>query len=207
MMRGLEGALEAMGLPLVAGVDEAGRGALAGPVVVAAVVPDPRRLVPGVDDSKALPAARREALAELIRAHSIATAVVAIDAARIDAGNILRATREAMVQALLELRPVPSVAVVDAVALPALPFPSLSLVKGDRISYAIAAASILAKVERDRTMRAHDREWPWYGFAEHKGYGAPRHLAALVAHGPSPLHRLTFRGVLPRRGDLARRLA
>lgn len=204
MLRGLETRLEAGGFPRVAGVDEAGRGALAGPVVVAAVIPHPDLIVPGVDDSKALSAERRERLCDLVREFSIATAVVAIDAAEIDRSDILSATRRAMRESLLALDPAPSIALVDAVGIRGLPFPSLSLVKGDRISYAIAAASIVAKASRDRLLREYHREWPWYGFAEHKGYGAATHLAALAQYGPCPIHRLSFRGVLGSRARHSR---
>lgn len=205
LMRGLEVRLQQSGFARVAGVDEAGRGCLAGPVVAAAVIPDPDRPIPGADDSKRLRPAARTELAAMIRQTALACAVVAVPAEVIDQLNILQATRLAMRQAvgLLALRP--DAVVVDAVTLedvakdesngggPAC----LAVVKADAWSYAVACASILAKTERDRMLVEYDREYPVYGFARHKGYGAPDHLAALAKYGPSPLHRLTFRKVLP----------
>jgi ribonuclease HII len=199
LLTGVEDLLRQYGYLALAGVDEAGRGALAGPVVAAAVVVDPRRLVPGVDDSKQLSAAERERLARAVRETALAFSVAAVAPDIIDRINILEATRRAMRQALMGLRPRPDCAVVDAVALRGLPFPSLPLIRGDSVSYAVASASILAKVERDRLMAELDRDYPHYGFAEHKGYGVPVHLAALQTFGPSPVHRLTYRPVLPRR--------
>ena len=198
LLRSLDTLLHDHGFPSVAGVDEVGRGCLAGPVVAAAVVADPRCLVPGVDDSKALSAERREALAAEIRANAIAWSVVPVSPAVIDRINILQATRLAMSEALAALKPPPGCALVDAVRLEGLPFPVFSLVKGDALSYAIASASIVAKVERDRLMRELDGRYPHYGFAKHKGYGAQRHRDALAVHGPCPAHRLTFRSVVPR---------
>ena len=198
LLRGLEGLLARSGFARIAGVDEAGRGCLAGPVVAAAVIVDPRFLIPGVDDSKELTAEERERLAGEIRRTALAAAVVSISADVIDRVNILEATRLAMRGALARLKPAPDCAVIDAVALPGFPFPCLPVVRGDSISYAVACASILAKVERDRGMVALDRRHPGYGFAAHKGYGVPEHLAALAALGPCPEHRLTFRPVVPR---------
>lgn len=198
LMRGLEDSLETCGFARVAGVDEAGRGCLAGPVVAGAVVPDPRRLVPGVDDSKQLTPEEREAAAAMIRRTALAFAVVAVSADVIDRINILEAAREAMRLALAELRPRPDCAVVDAVVVRGLPFPCLPVVRGDQVSYAVACGSILAKVERDRLMVELDAEYPQYGFAEHKGYAAPEHLRALAVYGPCPVHRLTFQSVVPR---------
>ncbi len=200
LLCGLEERLVQAGYASVAGVDEAGRGALAGPVVAAAVVLDPRRLVPGVDDSKLLAAPERERLAAAIRGAALAAAVVAVPPDVIDRINILEATRRAMRAALARLRPAPRCAVVDAVPLSGLGFPCLPVVRGDVISYSVACASILAKVERDRMMVALDAEHPGYGFAHHKGYAVPEHLEALADRGPSPVHRLTFRSVLPRAG-------
>jgi ribonuclease HII len=196
----LEERLVQAGYASVAGVDEAGRGALAGPVVAAAVVLDPRRLVPGVDDSKLLAAPERERLAAAIRRAALAAAVVAVPPDVIDRINILEATRRAMRVALARLSPAPRCAVVDAVPLSGLRFPCFPVVRGDVISYSVACASILAKVERDRMMVALDAEHPGYGFAHHKGYAVPEHLEALADRGPSPVHRLTFRSVLPRAG-------
>ena len=201
LLSGLEEALHTAGFEHVAGVDEVGRGCLAGPVVAAAVIPRPDRLVPGVNDSKEVAPEVRQRLAREIRAHSLAWAVKAESAGRIDRTNILRATERAMVRAVDSLDPAPSVVLVDAVALDDLRFPRLAPVRGDLLCYSIACASILAKVERDSMMRALDREYPQYGFSQNKGYGAPAHLEALAEFGPSPVHRLTFRSVLPRAGE------
>ncbi|HKI85534.1 MAG TPA: ribonuclease HII [Thermoanaerobaculia bacterium] len=201
LLRGLDDLLEMCGLSLLAGVDEVGRGSLAGPVVAAAVIVDPHCLLPGVDDSKTLSAPQREELAAAIRATAKATAVAAIPAKTIDRVNILEATRMAMRKALADLHPKPDAALIDAVALDGLSFPCLPLVRGDAISYSVACASILAKVERDRMMLELDREFPYYGWAQNKGYGAPLHLAALAELGPTPVHRLTFRAVVPRRRE------
>jgi ribonuclease HII len=198
LLRGLEDLLARCGFCRVAGVDEAGRGSLAGPVVAAAVIVDHRCAIPGVDDSKCLDAACRERLAQAIRASALASAVVPIPPDVIDRVNILEATRQAMRQALARLSPTPDIAVIDAVALSGLGFPFLPLVRGDSVSYAVACASILAKVERDRMMVELDRQYPQYGFASHKGYSVPEHLRALETYGPCPEHRLTYAPVLPR---------
>ena len=198
LLRGLEEMLARCGFALIAGVDEVGRGSLAGPVVAAAVIVDGRCLVPGVDDSKCLSAPERERTAELIRASAVATAVAQVPPDVIDRVNILEATRLAMRQALTALRPAPDCAVIDAVRLAGFPFPCLPVIRGDSVSYAVACASILAKVERDRLMVELDREYPHYGFAAHKGYGVAEHLEALRSHGPCPVHRLTYKPVLPR---------
>lgn len=197
LVAGLEAELGCAGFQRIAGVDEAGRGCLAGPVVAAAVVPDPDALIPGVTDSKLLGAAKRELLAEQIRGTALSWSVVAVAAEVIDRVNILEATKRAMRRALTNLRPQPEMALVDAVPLEVPGLRCLPLVRGDYISYAIAAASIIAKVSRDRIMIDLDAEYPQYGFAAHKGYAAPRHLAALREYGPSPVHRLTFHSVLP----------
>ena len=198
LMRGLEEWLAGCGYCRVAGVDEAGRGSLAGPVVAAAVIVNPFCAVPGVDDSKALTAAERERLAAAIRATAVASAVVAVQADVIDRINILEATRRAMCQAVSSLQPEPDCLVVDAVTLSGFRFPCLPLIRGDAVSYGVACASILAKTERDRMMSELDREYPAYGFALHKGYGVPEHLQALETYGPCPVHRLTYKPVLPR---------
>jgi ribonuclease HII len=199
-MRRLEETLAGVGAGRVAGIDEAGRGCLAGPVVAAAVVPDPRRPVAGVDDSKKLSAAERERLAVRIRDSALAFAVAAVPADEIDRSDVLAATRVAARAALDRLDVPPDVVVTDALPLdlPGRP-PCLAVVKGDAWCYAVACASILAKVERDRLLTDLDREYPHYGFARHKGYGVPEHVAALARYGPSPAHRLTFAPVLPRR--------
>jgi ribonuclease HII len=206
LMRGLEARLQQFGFARVAGVDEAGRGCLAGPVVAAAVIPDPERLVPGADDSKRLSPEARAGLAVAIRETALAWAVVAVPAEVIDRINILAATRLAMREAVSRLAVRPDAVVVDAVVLadaePSGP-PCLALVKADAWSYAVACASIVAKTERDRMLVELDRDYPGYGLARHKGYGAPDHLAALARLGPSPLHRLTFRSVLPRIAERA----
>ncbi len=201
LLRGLEERLSRCGFCRIAGVDEAGRGSLAGPVVAAAVVMDGRRLVPGVDDSKRLTAPERERLADAIRASALAWTVAQVQADVIDRINILEATRRAMCQALSGIRPCPDIAVIDAVALAAVPCPCLPLIRGDAVSYAVACASILAKVERDRQMVALHQQYPQYGFAAHKGYSVPQHLHALETFGPCPVHRLTYRPVLPRTGS------
>lgn len=201
LLRGLEDLLAQCGYARIAGVDEAGRGSLAGPVVAAAVIVDTRCTVPGVDDSKCLSAAERERLARAIRGTARAVGVAAVGADVIDRINVLEATRRAMAEALAALHPCPDCAVVDAVALSGQRFPCLPVVRGDAISYAVACASIVAKVERDRLMADLDQAYPHYGFGAHKGYGVPEHLAALRAHGPCPVHRLTYRPVLPRAAD------
>lgn len=195
-----ERALWSRGLTRVAGVDEAGRGPLAGPVVVAAVILPPRwgreglpAELHGLNDSKQLTAAQRERFYEfLTRCPDVCWALASLDAAVIDALNILRATQRAMHEALAQLRPAPEHVLLDGRSLPGLPLPQTALIGGDARSYSIAAASVLAKVTRDRMMQELDARWPMYGFAEHKGYGTPGHLAALAAHGPCPVHRRSF---------------
>ncbi len=199
LLTGLEESLRLAGHRRVAGVDEVGRGCLAGPVVAGAVIPDLERPLPGVDDSKRLSPARRRKLAEAIRETAVAWSVVSVAAEVIDRINILEATRSAMAQAVGRLSPAPDCVLVDAVALPEIQAPSLPLVRADALAYAVACASILAKVARDDWMVGLDRRYPQYGFAGHKGYGAREHIEALAAYGPTPEHRLTFRSVLPRR--------
>ena len=198
LMRGFENQVMSLGYVNLAGVDEAGRGSLAGPVVAAAVIMTPDHTIPGIDDSKRLSAAERLALAPLIRQTSVASAIGVVSAAVIDRGNILRATRQAMLEALDSLDPAPDCAIVDAVKLPRRNFSCLSLVRGDIVSYSVACASILAKVERDRLMVELDEIYPQYGFSRNKGYGAAEHRAALRVYGPTPFHRLTFRSVIPK---------
>lgn len=178
---------------LVAGVDEAGRGPIAGPVVVAAVILDPDRPIAGIDDSKVLSAERRTALDFEIRRLAIAHAVVVVPAATIDRVNILKATLEGMRQALAMLAPAPAHALVDGNRLPPdLPCPAEAIVDGDALEPAIGAASILAKVHRDRLMEGLDACFPGYGFARHRGYPTPEHLEALARLGPCPEHRRSF---------------
>ncbi len=179
------------GARLVAGVDEVGRGSLFGAVVAAAVILDPCYRIRGLRDSKLLPAERREVLAERIREHAIAWAVAAVDAARIDQINIYHASRLAMREAVLHLQPAPDHLLVDALRLDC-DLQQQPIIHGDALSASIAAASILAKVERDRMVRDWDSAFPMYHLASNKGYSTPRHLAALREHGPSPLHRQSF---------------
>jgi len=180
----------------VAGLDEAGRGPLAGPVVAAAVVLPPGTRIRGVDDSKRLEPERREELYEVIRARALGIGVGLVDAPTIDRVNILQATRRAMGMALGALGLEPELVLTDFVALDGLRCPQRNLVEGDRRSATVAAASIIAKVTRDRMMAEADREYPAYGFGRHKGYATLEHLAALMMHGPCPLHRRTFSGVV-----------
>jgi ribonuclease HII len=179
------------GATMIAGVDEVGRGSLFGPVVAGAVILDPGYRVRGLRDSKLLLSDRREALAERIREHAIAWAVAAVDAARIDQINIYQASRVAMREAVMRLAPAADHLLVDAVRLDC-ELPQRAIIHGDAVSASIAAASILAKVERDRMMREWDPIFPEYGLASHKGYSTPKHLAALREFGPSPLHRQSF---------------
>jgi ribonuclease HII len=181
----------ASGAQYIAGVDEVGRGSLFGPVVAAAVVLDPAHRIRGLRDSKLLMAERREELALLIREKSIAWAVAAVDSARIDQINIYQASRLAMLLAVEQLDPEADHLLVDAVKLDCT-LPQQAIIHGDALSVSIAAASILAKIERDRMISAWDPVFPMYGLASNKGYGTPRHLAALREHGPSPLHRQSF---------------
>ena len=177
---------------LIAGIDEAGRGPLAGPVFAAAVILDPGRPVRGLRDSKVLTALRREALAGEIRACALAWSVASADVAEIDALNILQATLLAMRRAVEALAVAPAEALVDGNHCPRLACPVHAIVKGDRDVAAISAASILAKTARDALLVALDAEFPHYGFAQNKGYGTPEHLAALARQGPCPAHRRTF---------------
>ncbi|WP_297921117.1 ribonuclease HII [Metallibacterium sp.] len=177
----------------IAGVDEAGRGPLAGPVLVAAVILDPARPIVGLADSKTLSATRREALFENIRERALAYCIESVEAAEIDRLNILQATLTGMARALCGLLPLPELALIDGNRLPTvLPCPARAMVRGDALEPAISAASILAKVSRDRRMLALDIEFPGYGFAAHKGYPVPAHLAALRQLGPCREHRRSF---------------
>jgi ribonuclease HII len=180
---------------LLAGVDEAGRGPLVGPVVAAAVILDPRHPIEGLRDSKALSAARRERLYDAIRAKALCCAVAQASVAEIDALNILNATLLAMRRAVLALRLPPKLVLVDGNRVPVLPMRSEALVKGDASVAEISAASILAKVTRDRWCDEYAQQFPQYGFERHKGYGTAEHLAALQAYGACPEHRRSFRPV------------
>jgi len=186
--------LEAVALPglLVAGVDEAGRGPLAGPVVAGAVILDPQRPIAGNRDSKTLSASRREQLAAEIKRHALAWAVGASSAAEIDTLNILQATLCAMARAVDALACRPDHVLVDGNRCPPLSCASTAVVKGDQRVPAISAASILAKVTRDRIMVEWDRSYPDYGFARHKGYPTRAHIRALSRHGPCAIHRRSF---------------
>lgn len=182
------------GLRRVAGVDEAGRGCLAGPVVAAAAILPPDADLPGLDDSKKLTPERRDALYDRIHAEALAVGVGACSPAEIDELNILWAAMEAMRRAVVDLALPPDLALIDGNRVPpGLPAPAEAIVKGDAKSLSIAAASIIAKVTRDRLLVALDAEHPAYGFAGHKGYPTAQHYAALAAHGPTPHHRRTFR--------------
>src|SRR2546426_11891183 len=185
----------------VAGVDEAGRGPLAGPVVAAAVVVTPEHRIRGVRDSKLLPPERRDELFVVIHERALAVGVSIVDHATIDRVNILQATRLAMLDALARLPVPPDFVITDFVALPNVPCPQKNLVDGDARCASVAAASIVAKVTRDRIMIELDKQFPEYGFARHKGYATPDHLAALDRYGPCPIHRRSFAGVW-RQGEL-----
>ena len=181
----------AAGAQLIAGVDEVGRGSLFGPVVAAAVILDPSYRIRGLRDSKLLPAERREKLALQIREHSIAWAIAAVDSARIDQINIYHASRMAMLRAVQQLSPQATHLLIDAMKIDC-DLPQQPIIHGDALSISIAAASIIAKVERDRMISAWDPVFPMYRLASNKGYSTPKHLAALREHGPSPLHRQSF---------------
>jgi len=192
-MRTLENALRRMGFCHVAGVDEVGRGCLAGPVVAAAVVLHPDKHVSGVCDSKLVPAAERERLFERITRHAVAWAVASADPREIDTINIHQASLTAMRRAILALMPLPDIVLVDAFRVPDLPMAQRGVVHGDRRCSAIAAASIVAKVTRDREMlQLHERD-ARYGFDRHKGYATADHLDAVARFGYSEAHRRSFR--------------
>lgn len=197
--------LLADGIRRIAGIDEAGRGPLAGPVVAAAVVLPvewieaglPEELE-GLNDSKQLTEKKRERLFDALQSFDeIESAVVAVEPNEIDHINILEATHAGMNRSLEQL-PIPAIhALVDGKPVKNLILPQTAIVKGDSLSFSIAAASILAKVTRDRQMVEYDRQWPEYGFAGHKGYGTKQHLAAIAEHGPSPIHRMSFAPLKP----------
>jgi len=192
-MRTLENALRRVGFVHVAGVDEVGRGCLAGPVVAAAVVLHPTRHIPGVCDSKVVPAAERERLYACIVREAVAWAVAAADPSEIDRINIHQASLRAMQRAVLALAPLPDIVLVDAFRVPDLPMAQRGVLHGDRRCSAIAAASIVAKVTRDRQMLdLHSRD-PRYGFDRHKGYATADHLDAVARFGYSDVHRRSFR--------------
>lgn len=194
----------------IAGVDEAGRGPLAGPVVVAAVVlplvwirEGPPQEFAGLNDSKQLSPRRRDSFFELLTSTpGIERGIAIVDVEEIDRLNILRATHTGMVRALAQLPSPPDHVLVDGLPVAAITLPQTALVKGDSLSYSIAAASVLAKVTRDRLMVEYDRQWPEYGFAIHKGYPTPQHQRALERHGPCPQHRRSFAPVRQAQLDL-----
>lgn len=190
LMRTYEHQYEHMGL--VCGIDEAGRGPLAGPVVAGAVILPRDCEILYLNDSKQLSEKRREELFDEIREKAIAWGVGIISPARIDEINILQATYEAMREAIAALHPAPQVLLNDAVRIPGIELTQVPIVKGDAKSLSIAAASVLAKVTRDRLMREYDKIMPEYGFAGHKGYGSAAHIEAIKKYGPSPIHRSTF---------------
>ena len=191
--RALENALRRVGFVYVAGVDEVGRGCLAGPVVAAAVVLHPEKSIPGLADSKAVPAPEREQLFDGIRRHAVAWAVAWAEPAEIDEINIHQASLRAMQRAVLALAPLPDMVLVDAFRIPDLPMAQRGVPHGDRRCAAIAAASIIAKVTRDRQMlELHGRD-PRYGFDRHKGYATADHLDAVARFGYSDVHRRSFR--------------
>lgn len=183
---------EAEGLDIVAGVDEAGRGPLAGPVSVAAVILPQGLILPHLNDSKKISAAVRDKLYDEIMEKAICVKQVFVDEKTIDRVNILQATMNGMYEAIFGLNPQPKKVLLDAVELAGLPMPSLPLIKGDSKSASIAAASIIAKVSRDRLMDEYDKQYPEYGFASHKGYGTEQHVKAIRRYGPCPIHRLSF---------------
>jgi ribonuclease HII len=197
----VETELRRRGFTRIAGVDEAGRGSLAGPVVAGAVILRPGCVLPGLDDSKKVDPECRARLAPEIRRHAMAVGVGVVAARDIDAGDILRASLEAMRQAVLALSPTPEILLVDAVAVPGVRIPQLPIVHGDALCASVAAASVVAKVERDRMLDELGRRFPAYGFEHHKGYGTPEHWEALAAYGPCAEHRLTYHGVVPGSGE------
>jgi ribonuclease HII len=186
-----ERAARKLGWTRIAGLDEAGRGSLFGPVVAAAVILNPKRRIVGLDDSKQLTEKRRNVLADRIKQHALAWAVAESDSQRIDAWNIYQASRQAMTAAVQQLTVIPDYLLIDAVHLDVL-IEQKSLIKGDCKSVSIAAASILAKTHRDLRMLEWDAVYPQYGLARHKGYATADHLEALRQHGPTPLHRYSF---------------
>jgi ribonuclease HII len=192
-MRTIENALRRWGFSRIAGCDEVGRGCLAGPVVAAVVVLDPGRHIPGIFDSKMITAAERERLYDVITSRALAWSVAAAPPTEIDAINIHRASLEAMRRAVMMLAPLPDLVLVDAFRIPNLLMAQRGVLHVDRRCTAIAAASIVAKVSRDREMLTHHVADPRYGYDRHKGYATADHLAAVARHGYSPLHRRSFR--------------
>ena len=186
----------AEGYKAIAGIDEAGRGPLAGPVVAACCILDPDRPILGLDDSKKLSAKKRDLLFDEIKEKALAYAVVRVEADVIDEINILNATNQAMRQCVADIAVKPDILLIDAVNLDGTGLPVVPIIKGDAKSNSIAAASVLAKVTRDRIMEDYDKEYPGYGFAKHKGYGTADHYAGIRAQGMCPIHRRTFLKVI-----------
>ena len=185
------------GYSFVAGLDEVGRGCIAGPVVAAACILDPGKAYPEkLDDSKKLTPELREEIAAELKENCVAYAIGQIEADEIDEINILEATKKAMLQAIAKISPSPDFLLIDALILKACPLPQRDIIKGDSISASIAAASVLAKTFRDDLMCKYHEEYPEYGFNSHKGYGAPIHWKALFEHGPCAIHRKSFNGVV-----------
>ncbi len=192
----VERELRARGYRWIAGVDEAGRGSLAGPVVAAAVILPERCVLPGLDDSKQVDPECRERLAAKVHEQAVAVGIGVVSARDIDARDILQASLTAMRAAVEELDPPPEALLVDAVHVPGIRRPQLPIIHGDSLCASIAAASIVAKVHRDRLLDELGRSYPVYGFEQHKGYGVPEHWDALRSYGPCPEHRLTYHGVV-----------
>lgn len=181
------------GFNCIAGIDEAGRGPLAGPVVAAACIIPQGVFFPGIDDSKKLTADERSVLFDMLIAHpKVIYAIQDVDSNEIDRINIYQATIKAMLQAVARLSIVPDILFVDGMSLPHPYIPSKKIIKGDSLSQSIAAASVLAKVTRDRIMEGFDEKWPQYGFKQHKGYATPQHFQTIAENGPCPIHRFSF---------------
>ena len=192
-LKQIEEEMHNKGINYICGIDEAGRGPLAGPVVVAAAIMPRDSMIEGVNDSKKVSEKKREALYELITNEAIAWGVGIIDQKEIDRINILNATKEGLTTAVKSLQVKPDRIIVDALnGIDTLGIPYTSIIKGDAKCYSIAAASIIAKVTRDRIMRQWDEIYPMYGFEKHKGYGTAAHIAAIKEYGLCPLHRLSF---------------
>ena len=191
-MLAFERKYHAMGSRYICGIDEVGRGPLAGPVVACAVILPEDEMLLHLNDSKQVSASRRDELFDEIQEKAIASAVGIVSPQRIDEINILQATYEAMHQAVERLKVTPDLLLVDAVTIPAMPMKQVGIIKGDAKSVSIAAASILAKVTRDRMMVEYDALYPEYGFAKHKGYGSQMHIEAIREYGSCPIHRRTF---------------
>lgn len=185
-----------LGFRRIAGIDEAGRGTLSGPVVAAAVILSEKGYHRDINDSKKLSGQQREHLFQFIRERASAIGIGLASPSEVDQLNVLEATRQAMLRAVRKLSNKPDLLLIDAVELAQSETPYHAIIKGDTLSISIAAASIIAKVVRDRLMIAYHRQYPHYGFDEHKGYGTKKHRLALAEHGPCPIHRMTFRGVL-----------